>query len=142
MNFSADSFGSQQCLEQLGLEPLNPNFWGNISCFKDEIFNNPNLRNPVYVVSHRYIFPIQLVVGVVGNSLNLLILSSSVMRARTNKFLIAMAVFDLMFFLSMLPINLDAYESIAESPTFTRFYMSSIVPLFTLAEWFSASSIW
>ncbi|KAI1721911.1 serpentine type 7TM GPCR chemoreceptor srw domain-containing protein [Ditylenchus destructor] len=53
-----------------------------------------------------YCFPIQLIIGVVGNLLNLMVLLNRRMRSRTNNLLAAVAFADIFFLIAMLPHTL------------------------------------
>ncbi|OZC10642.1 7 transmembrane receptor [Onchocerca flexuosa] len=74
------------------------------SCLKDKqlLLTNSNLDN---FLQH-YVFPIQFIFGVAGNSINLIVLLSKGMRSKTNSLLSAMAFADLALLLCMLPHSL------------------------------------
>lgn len=119
---------------------LNPGYWPN-TCFKDEV---SHIRLTVHAsaietFTRRYIFPIQFLVGVVGNTLNLLCFSSSGMRTKTNLFLSFMAMADLLFLLCNFPINLIGYDAFIDSKSYVRFYYQSHPTFITLCKFLRQS---
>lgn len=93
--------------------------------------------------NRKYVFPVQFVIGCIGNLLNLIVLNSKGMRTKTNSFLSAMAVADLGFFLTMFPIYLQTgYELHFLSLNHKLFFLYSHIVLIAFANWFSATSIW
>ncbi|VDK65315.1 unnamed protein product [Onchocerca ochengi] len=93
------------------------------SCLKDKqlLLTNSNLDD---FLQH-YVFPIQFIFGVAGNSINLIVLLSKGMRSKTNSLLSAMAFADLALLLCMLPHSLASFEIAYRSYTFRYFYYVS-----------------
>lgn len=104
-----------------------------------------------------YLFPLQLLLGIGGNALNLLVLLSKHMRSRTNSLLAATAVADILFLLALAPKYMSRFSSFTQKQTdgcpqrnltedcvteFHRFYISYKTNLTFLANWFSAASCW
>uniref|UniRef100_A0A914XLJ9 G-protein coupled receptors family 1 profile domain-containing protein n=1 Tax=Plectus sambesii TaxID=2011161 RepID=A0A914XLJ9_9BILA len=102
-------------------------------------------------------FPLQLLFGIFGNSLNLLVLLSKHMRSRTNSLLAATAIADMLFLLAMTPHYMARFPGFNQKQTdgcpkkqltegcvtlFHRFYVDYKMNLTFLANWFSAASCW
>lgn len=89
--------------------------------------------------NRKIIFPIQFATCVAGNTLNLIVLNGRNMRTKTNCFLTAMALADLLFFLAMLLTN---WVHIAGGEWLGAWYFVLHIPFVAFANWFSAASIW
>lgn len=109
-------------------------------CLKDEqlLLTNSNLDD---FLQH-YVFPIQFILGVAGNSINLIVLLSKGMRSKTNSLLSAMAFADLALLFCMLPHSLASFEIAYRSYTFRYFYYVSKRQLNAFANFFSAAATW
>ncbi|KAI1729910.1 7 transmembrane receptor (rhodopsin family) domain-containing protein [Ditylenchus destructor] len=92
-----------------------------------------------YYVQH-YIFPVQFILGVVGNSINLLVLLSTGMKNQTNTLLSAMAFADLGFLLCMLPHSLVSFSMFYTSVRFSYFYFLIKTHAVALANMFSTAA--
>uniref|UniRef100_A0A915DB59 G-protein coupled receptors family 1 profile domain-containing protein n=1 Tax=Ditylenchus dipsaci TaxID=166011 RepID=A0A915DB59_9BILA len=92
-----------------------------------------------YYVQH-YIFPFQFILGVVGNSINLLVLLSSGMKNQANTLLSAMALADLGFLFCMLPHSLVSFSFFYKSVRFSYFYFLTKTHAVALANMFSTAA--
>ncbi|VDN00765.1 unnamed protein product [Thelazia callipaeda] len=110
------------------------------SCFNDKqlLLTNSNLD----AFLQHYVFPIQFILGVAGNSINLIVLLSKGMRSKTNSLLSAMAFADLALLFCMLPHSLASFEIAYRSYTFRYFYYVSKRQLNAFANFFSAAATW
>uniref|UniRef100_A0A915PPP0 G-protein coupled receptors family 1 profile domain-containing protein n=1 Tax=Setaria digitata TaxID=48799 RepID=A0A915PPP0_9BILA len=110
------------------------------SCLKDKqlLLTNSNLDD---FLQH-YVFPVQFILGVAGNSTNLIVLLSKGMRSKTNSLLSAMAFADLALLFCMLPHSLASFEIAYRSYTFRYFYYVSKRQLNAFANFFSAAATW
>ncbi|VDO22760.1 unnamed protein product [Brugia timori] len=110
------------------------------SCLRDKqlLLTNSNLDN---FLQH-YVFPIQFILGVAGNSINLIVLLSKGMRSKTNSLLSAMAFADLALLFCMLPHSLASFEIAYRSYTFRYFYYVSKRQLNAFANFFSTAATW
>jgi hypothetical protein len=103
------------------------------------------------------LFPLQMLLGICGNALNLLVLLSKQLRSRTNTLLAATAVADMIFLLALTPHYMARFPYFLRKQTddcleaqltdqcvtlFHRFYVVYKVNLTFLANWFSAASCW
>uniref|UniRef100_A0A915D2A4 G-protein coupled receptors family 1 profile domain-containing protein n=1 Tax=Ditylenchus dipsaci TaxID=166011 RepID=A0A915D2A4_9BILA len=68
-----------------------------------------------------YIFPIQLIVGLIGNTLNLVVLLNRRMRTKTNILLAMVALADILFLLFMLPHTLMYHNKLMKIGCLKRF---------------------
>ncbi|MFH4975760.1 hypothetical protein AB6A40_002469 [Gnathostoma spinigerum] len=87
------------------------------------------------------ICPIFIVLGSLGNAINLTVLLSPVMRNRS-WMLSYLAITDIFFLLFMLPHSLANYEAFALDMTFRSIYVRYKVHLLALSNWASAAAIW
>uniref|UniRef100_A0A0R3S5K5 G_PROTEIN_RECEP_F1_2 domain-containing protein n=1 Tax=Elaeophora elaphi TaxID=1147741 RepID=A0A0R3S5K5_9BILA len=110
------------------------------SCLTDKqlLLTNSNLDN---FLQH-YVFPIQFILGVAGNSINLIVLLSKGMRSKTNSLLSAMAFADLALLFCMLPHSLASFEIAYRSYTFRYFYYVTKRQLNAFANFFSTAATW
>uniref|UniRef100_A0AC34QU54 G-protein coupled receptors family 1 profile domain-containing protein n=1 Tax=Panagrolaimus sp. JU765 TaxID=591449 RepID=A0AC34QU54_9BILA len=90
----------------------------------------------------RYVFPAEFFMGVLGNALNLWILSCHGMRNRANDLLAAVSLSDLLFFLFMLPHSLAVFKNFHKNMTFRYYYYMTRQELSAFANWCSAAAIW
>lgn len=96
----------------------------------------------VHFYALHFVFPVQLLVGVVGNGLNLAILNSYAVRTKARTFLACLAASDLAFLLCFLPEFLSTFPGPVTSPAFRQAYFALRMPATTAANAFSAASIW
>uniref|UniRef100_A0A914VMH2 G-protein coupled receptors family 1 profile domain-containing protein n=2 Tax=Plectus sambesii TaxID=2011161 RepID=A0A914VMH2_9BILA len=89
-----------------------------------------------------YMFPVQLVVGVAGNALNLVVLLSKGMRTKTNILLASVAFADICFLLFMFPATLMFNKTVSQF-TWMKWLYLYLNPHFTgIANSFSIASAW
>jgi hypothetical protein len=94
-----------------------------------------------YYVQH-YVFPIQFILGVAGNCINLMVLLSSGMKNQANILLSAMAFADLAFLVCLLPFSLASFELFYRSHLFSFLYHSYKTHAVALANMFSMTASW
>ncbi|VDM63981.1 unnamed protein product [Angiostrongylus costaricensis] len=82
---------------------------------------------------YMYVFPIQFFLGVIGNALNLCVLLSRHMQSEANYLLSALAIADILLFLTLLPEALGVWRIFYTNDLFRRFYYRS----HTMRHWFS-----
>ncbi|CAB3409093.1 unnamed protein product [Caenorhabditis bovis] len=99
-------------------------------------------RDPFSRVIWQYVFPLQFVLGVLGNSLNLWVLASDEVPNIASDMLAAVSFCDLAFLIVMLPHCLASYETIAYNFQFRYFYLSTKQHMSAVANWMSAAAIW
>lgn len=90
----------------------------------------------------RYLFPIEFLFGLIGNSINLCVLLGAGMRNKANDLLAAMAFADSLFLITLLPHSLASFSLFAENYNFRRFYLVYKHHFTACANWFSAAAIW
>lgn len=91
--------------------------------------------------------PIQIVVGVCGNALNLLVLLSKYMRSATNILLASVALFDCLFLVTSSVSVIRAHTRFSTNKTaftlaFEEFYLCNYHRKAPILNFFSAASIW
>lgn len=89
-----------------------------------------------------YVFPVQLVVGVVGNTLNLVVLLSKGMRTKTNILLASMAFADICFLLFMFPHTLMFNKTVSQYHWMKWCNVYLNVHFTGIANSFSIASAW
>uniref|UniRef100_A0A0K0DHA7 G_PROTEIN_RECEP_F1_2 domain-containing protein n=1 Tax=Angiostrongylus cantonensis TaxID=6313 RepID=A0A0K0DHA7_ANGCA len=82
---------------------------------------------------YMYVFPIQFFLGVIGNALNLCVLLSRHMQSEANYLLSALAIADILLFLTLIPEALGVWRIFYTNDLFRRFYYRS----HTMRHWFS-----
>lgn len=104
-------------------------------CIQDlETFLTPYLR---------WLIPVLVVAGVIGNGFILIIFNSKGMRTKTHFILSAMAAVDLAHALAAMMTNMYLYEGIIDSDRFSRFYHHRMKPtLMVLVNWLAMTSTW
>ncbi|GMR44932.1 hypothetical protein PMAYCL1PPCAC_15127, partial [Pristionchus mayeri] len=110
-------------------------------CMADEKLRM--FADPVKSSIWRFIFPVQFTLGVLGNALNLWVLTSDdVPNNIANDLLAAVSLCDLAFLLAMLPNSLAAFDYFIFSPRYRLFYLDMRIHLSGFANWMSAAAIW
>ncbi|CAI2351587.1 unnamed protein product [Caenorhabditis sp. 36 PRJEB53466] len=99
-------------------------------------------RDPLSRFIWQYVFPLQFVLGLLGNSLNLWVLASDEVPNIASDMLAAVSFCDLAFLLVMLPHCLAAFDSIAYDVSFRYFYLNTKQHMSAVANWMSAAAIW
>ncbi|VDK82990.1 unnamed protein product [Dibothriocephalus latus] len=84
------------------------------------------------------LMPIVCVVGVATNLLNIIVLTTAVMRSSTSLYLCAVAVYDLLYNLTGLPLTLRTYKSMEQSSS----YMHALAFLFSFGNMWSNTAAW
>lgn len=90
----------------------------------------------------RYVFPVQFTIGTVTNLLNIIVLTRKDACTKTNIFLAAMSLADLLFFLIFLPITLAAFAPLASSQEYVWFWYHSSRPIMWAVNGLTTASIW
>lgn len=92
----------------------------------------------------RWLIPVLVVAGVLGNSMILLVLNSSKsMKTKPHLLLSAMAAADLFHTVVAFVLNLHVYESLIDSDSFSRIYHHVLkTPFLMLANWMAMTSTW
>ncbi|GMS92420.1 hypothetical protein PENTCL1PPCAC_14595, partial [Pristionchus entomophagus] len=99
--------------------------------------------DPIPSVIWRFIFPVQFTLGVLGNVLNLWVLTSDdVPNNIANDLLAAVSLCDLAFLLGMAPNSLAAFDYFILSPRYRLFYLQTRLHFSGFANWMSAAAIW
>ena len=80
------------------------------------------------VICTQILMPIICVIGVAGNILNIVVLTRATMRSSTSCYLCAVAVYDLLYSLTGLPLTLRTYASLEMSAAYMR-ALTYLLPL-------------
>ncbi|VDL93702.1 unnamed protein product [Schistocephalus solidus] len=84
------------------------------------------------------LMPIVCVIGVAANLLNIIVLTTAVMRSSTSLYLCAVAVYDLLYSLTGLPLTLRTYKVLEQSSS----YMHALTYLFSFGNMWSNTAAW
>ncbi|VDK45062.1 unnamed protein product [Anisakis simplex] len=87
-------------------------------------------------------FPPICLLGIVGNTLNLMVLLGAEMRSRANSLLACLAFCDIVFLILMIPHSMANFNVFALNYSFRWYYLSAKMHLITFANWSSAVAIW
>lgn len=112
----------------------------NCSDLPSDLSKNWSYGQIDYFVQH-YVFPVYFLLGLFGNSLNLVVLLSRKNRRNQSYNLFsAMALADLLFLLCMLPHSLFTYKAFNRSSLFRQLYFHMKPHLVGLANTFSTTT--
>ncbi|KAL5962139.1 Thyrotropin-releasing hormone receptor [Taenia solium] len=98
-----------------------------------DVFKNDASLRLARTICTQVLMPIVCVVGMAGNVLNIVVLTSATMRSSTSSCLCALAVYDLLYSLTGLPLTLRTYPSLKMSST----YMGALTYLLPLGNMWS-----
>ncbi|VDP01061.1 unnamed protein product [Heligmosomoides polygyrus] len=88
------------------------------------------------------IFPPLCMLGIVGNTLTIMVLVSNDLMSRANIFLTCLAVCDVCLLILMIPHSMAHFDYFAFNLFFRYPYLRSKIHLVAFANWSSAVSIW
>ncbi|CAD5227213.1 unnamed protein product [Bursaphelenchus xylophilus] len=94
-----------------------------------------------YYVQH-YVFPVQFILGVAGNCINLIVLLSAGMKNQANTLLSAMAFADLAFLVCLLPFSLASFPLFYSSTWFAYLFLRYKTHAVAFANMFSVAASW
>ena len=95
----------------------------------------------LFAIKH-YIVPIQVIVGLAGNFLTVVILNSRCLRSRTTILLTCLTLADMGCLACQIPSSLGTFAFAYTNEPFRKFFYSSYLPLLMLSNSFSTASIW
>ncbi|EFO16126.1 G protein-coupled receptor [Loa loa] len=98
--------------------------------------------NEVEKYLQRFLYPCIVILGITGNVLNLTVLLNRSMRSRSNIFLAALAIADIIFLLLLLPNVLATYPIFTYNYTYRYIYFHIKIHLLSLTNWVSSAAIW
>ncbi|WKY02506.1 hypothetical protein Q1695_016071 [Nippostrongylus brasiliensis] len=111
----------------------------------DICFSDDQLRLSGSQLEHLFntvIFPPLCALGIVGNTLTIMVLVSNDLMSRANIFLTCLAVCDVCLLILMIPHSMAHFDYFAFSHFFRYPYLRSKIHLVAFANWSSAVSIW
>lgn len=89
-----------------------------------------------------YGFPVLFTVGVIGNTLNLVVLLDKRMRSKTNILLAVMALADIFFLIFMMVHSLMYHVEIMRAPAFRKFFVYAAPHIAGIINMCSFTSAW
>ncbi|VDK46046.1 unnamed protein product [Gongylonema pulchrum] len=89
----------------------------------------------------RFVYPCIAAFGITGNVLNLTVLLNRSMRSRSNSFLAALAIADIVFLSLLIPNILANYPIFTYNYTYRYFYFRIKIHLLSFANWSSSAAI-
>lgn len=103
-----------------------------------DVFENDASLQLARIICTQILMPIVCVVGMAGNVLNIVVLTSATMRSSTSCYLCALAVYDFLYSFTGLPLTLRTYPSLEMSSA----YMSALTYLLPLGNMWSNITTW
>ncbi len=98
-----------------------------------------HMQNTRFVIQ-KVLTPIVVIFGVVGNTINIAVLTQKIMRtSSTNTYLSALAIYDVLYLIFGLTMSFKHYKSIKAMDLYTRYRLPFGKPL---VDTFSNSGIW
>ncbi|XP_022326458.2 FMRFamide receptor-like [Crassostrea virginica] len=79
------------------------------------------------LVVQKFLVPIITCAGVVGNVVSIAVLTHKSMKTSTNRYLTALAIFDMLYLVTSMILSLNHYKEISEKKFFQYFYLYSVV---------------
>ncbi|CAG2103960.1 unnamed protein product [Medioppia subpectinata] len=108
----------------------------NLSCDPEYI----EFRNNSRFWVQRVLVPIIMIIGVIGNSITIVIMTRRKMRSSTNSYLAALATFDMLYLIFIFYLSLSAYPNIKDVQYYYYWYFWPFAIM--IADASSNTSIW
>ncbi len=102
------------------------------------VYENDDSLRLARIVCTQVAMPIVCVIGVATNALNIVVLTTATMRSSTSCYLCAVALYDLLYSLTGLPLTLRTYTFLEKSPT----YMHALKYLLSFGNMWSNTAAW
>nr|CDS32225.1 Peptide G protein-coupled receptor [Hymenolepis microstoma] len=106
----------------------------NVSC----VYENDVSLQLARVICTQILMPIVCIVGVTGNVLNIVVLTTVTMRSSTSCYLCAVAISDLLYSINGLPLTLRTYPTLEKSAA----YMNALTYLLAFGNMWSNITAW
>ncbi|CAI5451102.1 unnamed protein product [Caenorhabditis angaria] len=133
---------NDEILERIEDDPPDEGQMANFTeiCYPAE--QNSVSGSPFEYHLQRYFYPILVIFGILGNSLNLTVLLNRSMRSRANSFLAVLAFADIIFLFLLLPNILINYSFFMNSYSFRSMYFYLKVHILATANWCASIAHW
>lgn len=116
-NFTADYINTT---DYSSIEYLFPPSIGNTSDAK--VTDKENTLFVTRFIVQKLCVPLVVLIGVVGNSLSLVVLTRKCMRSSTNSYLTALALFDLLYLVFSFTLSLNHYRCFSSSYSYVHWF--------------------
>lgn len=102
------------------------------------LYESDSSLNLARLIFTQILMPIVCITGITTNVLNIIVLMTTTMRSSTSCYLCAVAVYDLLYSLTGLPLTLRAYTLLEKSPA----YMQILTFLLSFGNVWSNTAAW
>ena len=119
---SSSSEESSSIMNSTSLEYLNSSSPSNTTGLPDDLLSYENFLNESRFWIQRVLVPLLMVIGVIGNTITIIIMTRRRMRSSTNNYLAALATFDMLYLIFIFILSFTHHPGIHEPNFINRLY--------------------